>query len=49
MIGVYEPMVLRLPNGERETSLAAEPQLDAGACDCFHRECFAIAEGFAIG
>jgi hypothetical protein len=41
VIGVYEPMILVSSEGGRETSLAAEPQLDATGCTCFHAPCFA--------
>jgi hypothetical protein len=41
VIGVYEPMILVCSEGGRETSLAAEPHLDATGCTCFHAPCFA--------
>jgi hypothetical protein len=34
-------MVLLSDDGERETSLAAEPHLSVASVMCFHRSCFA--------
>jgi hypothetical protein len=40
VIGVYEPMVV-VRNGEvRETSRAAEPAIDAGTGERYHRACY---------
>jgi hypothetical protein len=49
VIGVYEPMVLESPDGDRETSVAAEPHLAVTDRTCFHRDCYAIAAGLEIG
>lgn len=39
VIGVYEPLVLLCASDRRETSLAAEPDLAAGASSAYHRAC----------
>lgn len=46
VIGVYEPVVVQTDDGERQTSLAAEPGLSADE-RCFHGECFAALREFA--
>jgi len=45
VIGAYEPMVLESPHGPRHTSLAAEPALYGSDEPCFHRACYAQANG----
>jgi hypothetical protein len=42
VIGVYEPLVVRVGDASRESALAADPQLSAtpGAA-FFHRDCHA--------
>ncbi len=39
VIGVYEPLVLLTDSDRRETSLAAEPDLAAGAPSAYHGAC----------
>jgi hypothetical protein len=39
IIGVYEPVVLVEPWGQRQTSLAAEPELRESAPVSHHRAC----------
>jgi hypothetical protein len=39
ILGVYEPIVLVEPWGQRQTSLAAEPELRDSAPVCLHRAC----------
>ena len=46
VIGVYEPIVVQSDDGERRTSLAAEPGLSADD-RCFHAECFVRQREFA--
>ncbi len=41
VIGVYEPLVVRARDGARATSRAAEPDLQAAAAACYHRDCYA--------
>jgi hypothetical protein len=41
VIGVYEPLVVRLGDEIRETSRAAEPELPLAHAQHYHRECFA--------
>lgn len=40
-IGVYEPLVVGDGEDERTTSRAAEPELRAGDCSYYHRDCHA--------
>lgn len=40
-IGVYEPLVVGDGGDERTTSRAAEPDLRAGDCSYYHRDCHA--------
>lgn len=42
-IGVYEPLVLRTPIGDRTTSAAAEPHLFPTEEDCYHQACYLLA------
>jgi hypothetical protein len=42
VIGVYEPLVVRTDAGNRQTSLAADPELFATDAACFHRYCFEL-------
>ena len=39
-IGVYEPMMVLVDGGARETSRAREPLVLESADSCFHRDCF---------
>ncbi len=45
VIGVYEPLVMRMIESERMTSRAAEPELRARDGAYFHRECHDAATG----
>jgi hypothetical protein len=45
VIGAYEPMVLDMPEGGYETSLAAEPWLGETEYPCFHHSCYAEVRG----
>lgn len=47
VIGVYELIVLAVPRGCRETSLAAEPDLADSASVCMHRACAVDLDGVA--
>lgn len=47
VIGVYEPLVLRTAEGERETSLAADPSIGPDAV-CLHIAC-AVPEPGPLG
>jgi peptide subunit release factor RF-3 len=40
VIGVYEPIVVRVGDQVRETSRAAEPSLPLPRAEHFHRDCF---------
>jgi len=44
VIGVYEPLVVRLHGDTRETSRAAEPGLAAGHGEQFHAACYAARQ-----
>jgi hypothetical protein len=39
LLGVYEPIVVRDGRGSRETSIAAEPGLQASPADVYHARC----------
>jgi hypothetical protein len=41
VIGVYEPLVLLVDGGLRETSRAADPDVTALDGDLYHRSCYA--------
>lgn len=41
VIGVYEPVIVGVEAGWRETSVAAEPHLDG---DCYHGQCLVLAQ-----
>jgi hypothetical protein len=43
VIGIYEPLVACAADGERTTSRAAEPELEAAAGAYYHRDCFTHA------
>lgn len=45
VIGVYEPLVVRLRDGFRETSLAADPELPVAGADHFHLACWTPGPG----
>ena len=40
VIGVFEPLIRHLEGRADETSLAAQPGLEVGAGDLYHRPCF---------
>jgi hypothetical protein len=40
VIGVYEPLILRLPSEDHRTSLLAEPDLFPTAHACYHELCY---------
>jgi hypothetical protein len=42
VIGVYEPLVVKAGDESRQTSLAAEPALEASDAVCFHRQCYEL-------
>jgi hypothetical protein len=44
-IGVYEPLVMRTPQGWMVSSIAAEPELAGIQLSCRHAECAAAARG----
>jgi hypothetical protein len=44
VIGVYEPLIVRLGGEVRETSRAAEPDVAAVGSEHYHRECW-VATG----
>ncbi|HMD52753.1 MAG TPA: hypothetical protein VKG62_08550 [Solirubrobacteraceae bacterium] len=44
VIGVYEPLIAVGEGDARETSRAAEPNLQEGV-ECFHRACFETHRG----
>lgn len=39
VIGVYEPILVEGPDGDRVTSLAADPELDVRGLLCRHPSC----------
>jgi len=43
VLGVYEPIVARDARGTRETSIAAEPDLQASPADLYHARCLPSA------
>lgn len=43
VIGIYEPVIVRLPGGDQRTSRLAEPHLFTGAGDWYHELCFELA------
>jgi len=46
LIGVYEPIVVVKPDGAlRETSIAADPQLETGGASLYHRGCMPRIRG----
>jgi hypothetical protein len=47
VIGVYEPVILTLPEGAHRTSRLAEPDLFTGDGDWYHELCFGLADGAA--
>jgi hypothetical protein len=47
VIGVYEPMVVIVDGQPRETSRAADDTTRAPTGVCYHRSCFARAQGEA--
>lgn len=40
VIGVYEPLIVVASGEVRETSRAADPELDAEAGEHYHRSCY---------
>jgi hypothetical protein len=40
VIGAYEPLVVLVDGQARETSRAAEPDLQGSAGECYHGACF---------
>ncbi len=42
VIGIYEPLVVIEPDGPRQTSRAAEPELASPLGTHFHRDCYEI-------
>jgi hypothetical protein len=44
VIGVYEPVILRLPDGDLRTSRLAEPDLFTSERDWYHEHCFGLAD-----
>jgi peptide subunit release factor RF-3 len=40
VIGVYEPLIVRVGDDVRETSRAADPEVPVPAAEHFHRDCF---------
>jgi hypothetical protein len=49
VIGVYEPLVVRLADGFRETSLAADPELPVAGADHFHLACWTPSGSAPLG
>jgi hypothetical protein len=48
VIGIYEPVVLRLPSGTaHRTSRLAEPHLFTGDGEWYHELCFGFVDGAA--
>jgi len=44
VIGVYEPLVHVFDGLARQTSLAAEPQIECSGAGCYHLGCFHALE-----
>jgi hypothetical protein len=44
VIGIYEPVILRLPGGDHRTSRLAEPDLFGDERDWYHELCFGLAD-----
>ena len=44
VIGVYEPVILRSPDGDRRTSRIAEPHLFTGEGAWYHELCFDLLD-----
>ncbi len=42
VLGIYEPVVVRVSGGYRRTSLAKEPALAADGVELFHPDCSGV-------
>jgi hypothetical protein len=45
VIGVYEPMIVRVAGAARKTSRAVERESGAPAQECYHDACYTQAHG----